>query len=152
MADAPAVMTPEQQASSVPSVSQPSSGTYGEKTDLNNLQKSLPVGNVGNPSPVKPPLPPVGQQGAKLEPSPEGRPTTGVALPPGLPGVLAGPTQQPSTPVNTPLQPGQSTAPQPSGNQQSDRMSLLYTLTTHPGVSQDTREWAQNVLNVLTRQ
>lgn len=152
MADAPAVLTPEQQQSAVPSVSQPSSGTYGEQSSLDALKKSLPVGNVGNPGTPKPQAPPISQQGTTAPPSPQGRPPTGAAVPPGLPGVLAGPTQQPQTPVNTPLQPGQSGAPQPSGNPQQDRMSLLYMLQTHPGVSQDTKQWATNLLNILTRQ
>lgn len=151
MPDAPNMGVPNQQAGD-PSVNQPTSGTYGENQALDNLKSSLPVGNIGNPGTPAPPQ--VNPAGVKPVPKPEGRPNTGVAVPAGLPGVLAGPTTQPHIPVNTPLAPPSSGgAPPPSaGSPQNDRKAVLFALTTNPGVSSDTRQWASHLLSVLNNE
>lgn len=153
MPDAPNVGVPSQQAGD-PSVNAPPSGVYGEGQALDNLKASLPVGNVGNPGQQAPGPPPVSQQGVNMKTSPGGRPSTGVALPNGLPGVLAGPTTMPHVPVSTPLAPpSPGGAPPPSqGSPQADRKAILFALTTNPGVSQDTRQWASSLLAVLNGQ
>jgi hypothetical protein len=120
--------------------SMPSSGAYGEGADLANLEASLPS------------LPPGGQPPASqpqaimptVEPPQVGSPPPGAQLPPGL----TAPTRHPDMPVSQPLTP---TAAPFLGDPREQRIQLLHVLTTSPGVSADTKEWATTVLKWLIR-
>lgn len=133
------------------SVAQPASGTYGEKTDIQNLKNALPAGAVGNPAPVQTsPQPPMSTEPA-MAPSalPTGRPAGGQP-PPGVPSVLLAPTDQPHIPVNTPLQmPASPIASTPDPRQA--RMAVLDALANDPNVSPETREWAHIVSRALLK-
>lgn len=139
-------LSPEQQP-----VNKPASGTYGEGVALDNLKKSLPQGAIGNPAPPGgAPLPPV-QPAVMPTKSIEGRPSTGAALPPGVPSPLLAPTQYPNVPVTTPLTSpwnNQIASPQVQTPQQG-RLLILDQLANSPDVSAETREWAQHVLEIL---
>lgn len=130
------------------SMGAPTSGAYGEAADLAALKGALPAGAIGNPTPTSagPPMPPVSTQPVSVpSPTPPGRPTGGQP-PPGLPAVLAGPTQRPNVPVGTPL--SVMTAPV-LGDPTQARVAILDHLTNDPTVSPETRAWASSVLRVL---
>ncbi len=125
------------------SVNKPESGTYGEKADVANLKASLPPmaapeqqGVGGTPGP----LPTRGM------PQKEGRPAEGPAM---LPQGVMAPTQRPGVPISQPMD--QGAAPMPPKQQAADqqRLSILDALTTHPEVSEETREWAKLVMEAL---
>jgi hypothetical protein len=131
-------------------VNKPDSGTYGEGAALQRLKDSLPPPPTTAPGqPMAPP--PVSPQPARATPQNlGGRPVTGAAAPPGIPSALLAPTQQPGTPVATPLS---SPVPNPvlnAVNAQQQRLALLDQLASNPQVSDDTREWAQQVIRLLT--
>jgi hypothetical protein len=138
--------TPDIGAVPTQGVNKPASGTYGEKTALNNLQASLPTkegAGAGGPQP-----PPVSSAPVRVAGGgPEGRPKTAAALPPGVPSALAAPTQQPGVPVGTPLDMGQTAAP--VGNSIEQSMLILQNLASSPAVSADTREWAQMTIELI---
>ena len=125
------------------SVNKPESGTYGEKADVAALKASLPP--MGSP-----------QQQAGMEgpgplptrgvPQQEGRPVEGPSLVPQ--GAMA-PTQRPGVPVSQPM--AQGPAPMPPKQQAADqqRLAILDALTTHPEVSEETREWEKLVMESL---
>jgi len=127
------------------SVNKPASGTYGEKADVEALKSSLP------------PMAPPGAQGVGQGPGPSALPTRGVPQQEGRPkngpsmipqGIMAG-TQRPGVPLSQPMAPG----PQPMAPKQQaadqQRLAILDALTTHPEVSEETREWAQLVMESL---
>jgi len=125
------------------SVNKPESGTYGEKADVAALKSALPPmatpeaqGVGGGPGP----LPDRGM------PQKEGRPTEGPAL---LPQGMMAPTQRPGVPLSQAPAPGPAPMPpkQQAGDQQ--RLAILDALTTHPEVSEETREWAKLVMESL---
>lgn len=125
------------------SVNKPESGTYGEKADLANLKSSLP--------PMAAPQQQGGMEGPgalpeRGVPQQEGRPVDGPAL---LPQGVMAPTQRPNVPISQPMAMGQAPMPpkQQAGDQQ--RLAILDALTTHPEVSEETREWAQLVMEAL---
>ncbi len=118
------------------SANQPESGTYGEKSAINDLKKSLP------------PMDPAGQATPGLEPSAMPQPTPGmpaqaggrpVNAPPGVPGALF--SGGPPTPAEQPNA--------PSANPQAARISLLEQLASSQEVSETTREWARILLEAL---
>jgi hypothetical protein len=118
------------------SANQPKSGTYGEKSAVNDLKKALP------------PMDPAGQATSGLEPSPMPQPTPGmpaqaggrpVNAPSGVPGALF--SGGPPTPAEQPNA--------PSANPQAARISLLEQLASSQEVSETTREWARIVLEAL---
>lgn len=127
-------------------VGQPASGTYGEKTDLANLQKSLPA-SPGGPEAQQPPGPMSPSPVNAPTPQREGRPPTGAALPPGIPSPILAPTDMPHVPVSTPLSQATDLGASPTGAQQ--RLAILDALTQDPNVSKETKEWAQIQLRVL---
>lgn len=129
-----------------PAVNQPSSGTYGEKADINRLKASLPAGAVGQPAPAPAP-PPVSPEPIAPPTIQRGRPDTGAAAPPGVPSVLLGPTQQPNVPASTPLATGPATPGAVAPDQQ--RLAVLDALAHSPDVSATTREWAKLVIDRL---
>lgn len=131
-----------------PSVTQPASGTYGESADLERLKASLPAGSVGGPAAPAPKAPPISTEPVtQPQPTPGGRPP-GSPPPPGLPSVLAAPTDRPEVPVSTPLAMPQMGTPAIADPRQA-RLAILDALVTNPGVSPETREWAQTVIHVL---
>lgn len=129
-------------------VNRPASGTYGERAELDRLQKSLPTMEPGTgPAP--------GGQSTSAQPvrpappRPEGRPQTGAAAPPGVPSVLLAPSTRPDEPVGTPLSP----PPMAMGGAVTSaqrRLQILQMLAESDEVSDDTREWAQIVLRQIT--
>ena len=66
-----------------------------------------------------------------------------------LPQGAMSPTQRPTVPISQPMAPTQAPLPpkQQAGDQQ--RLAILDALTTHPEVSEETREWAKLVLEAL---
>ena len=124
----------------------PTSGTYGERKEVEDLKASLPPmdssgaapGGAG-PSPMPTPKPGMPAQ-------PGGRPTN---APSGVPSALLRPTNEPDVPVNTPLG---VPAPAQGGAQsaQEARLALLQMLAESDTVSDETRSWAQAVLEMLS--
>ena len=126
------------------SVNKPESGTYGEKADLSRLKQSLPpmgIPGVEGTGAVAP-APTSGMK----PPQTMGRPTGG---PSEVPNVLMAPTQRPDVPLNQ--SPAPAPAPLPpkalAANQQ--RMAVLEALSTHDEISEETKEWAKEVLEFL---
>lgn len=119
---------------------QPSSGTYGDVTELEKLKQDItPPGTMGGPGPQATPPPPPGM--------PQGTRLPAASAPGTVPDVLLGPTKQPDTPQFTPMTP---TGPGPgavSANQR--RLAVLDALAQSQEVSDETREWAQLVLQKL---
>lgn len=128
-----------------PQVNTPASGSQGSAKALSDLASALPkVSGPAGGSPGERQLPPISEQPRPV-PNPGGRPVTGAAVPPGLPSILAGPSQQPDVPVGTPLQQGPPTPQTP----QQDRLLWLDQLSSDPVVSQATRDWAQALIKTL---
>ena len=134
-------------------VNKPSSGTYGEKAEVDRLKQSLPsTAAGGGPGPGGP---------APQTPRSGGRPIPGAAdptvaggaptpsTPPGVPPLLARPTDYPGRPVGTPAsptpQPGMAGAVDPA----QQRLALLDALVRSPSVSEETREWATLVRQAI---
>ncbi len=118
------------------SANQPESGTYGEKSAVNDLKAALP------------PMDPAGQAISGLEPSAMPQPSPGspaqaggrpVNAPPGVPGALF--SGGPPTPAEQPNA--------PSANPQAARITLLEQLASSQEVSETTRSWARIVLEAL---
>mgnify|MGYP003315848688 CR=1 FL=1 len=127
------------------SVNKPESGTYGEKADVAALKASLP------------PMAPPGAQGVGQGPGPGALPTRGVPQKEGRPkngpsmipqGIMAG-TQRPDVPISQPMAPGAQPMPPKQQAADQQRLAILDALTTHPEVSEETREWAQLVMESL---
>lgn len=120
------------------SVNAPESGTYGEKAELARLRQSLPpmgppgAGGTGAAPPASPPSsrPPQSGQG-------------------GIPAALLSPTDRPDVPLGQPLAPGGVQMPPRAQAADQQRLAILDALTTHPDVSQETREWAKLVRDSL---
>ena len=133
----------EKQPTADTRVNKPQSGTYGEKADLARLQQSLPP---MTPQEGGGPAGPAVSPSAAGLPGQPGRPKGG---PSGVPPGILAPSTQPNVPLATPLagpaQPGG--APQ---NAQEARIGLLQALAKAQDVSEETREWAQAVLELLT--
>ncbi len=126
------------------SVNKPESGTYGEKADLARLKQTLPP--MGPPGAegtgAVAPAPTPGQTPAQSM----GRPKTG---PSGVPSVLMAPTQRPDVPLSQPPVPGPAPLPPKQVAADQQRLSILDALSTHPEVSEETKEWAKNLLEAL---
>ena len=119
------------------SVNSPESGTYGEKADLNRLRQALP------------PMGPPGSEGtgaAAPAPTPGRRPGPSS---PGIPDALLAPTDRPDVPLGQPLAPGGVQMPPRAQAADQQRLAILDALTTHPDVSEETREWAKLVRDSL---
>lgn len=121
---------------------EPQSGTYGTVADTERLkqQLSLPGGGPTGPggAAMKPTAPPPGiPQGTQITPPPGG-----------VPDVLMAPTTRPDVPASTPLQNAFAGAPAVVTGAQR-RLSILHALSTSEEVSEETREWAQLVLDKL---
>lgn len=117
-------------------VNKPASGTYGEGVALERLKQQLPVPDAVPAMPAGPsamPSPPVSSPGSPP--------------PPGLPPVLLAPTARPDVPMASPLA-GVPMAQQPMTAAQR-RLAVLDALVNSPDVSQETREWAQLVIENL---
>ncbi len=121
-------------------VNEPESGTYGEKADLNRLKQSLPPMEGQGQQPQGPaPMP---DRGGATPPRPTGRPVKG---PSGLPsGIMQPAGGDPSRPLSAPAQ-----MPQRPAAADQQRLAILDALSTHPDVSQETREWAELVKEYL---
>lgn len=121
---------------------EPTSGSYGRVAETEQLKKQLDL--PGSPGPGGPGVsptpagPPPGQpQGAQV-PSPAG----------GVPGVLMAPTRDPHAPSSTPLQAPFAGAPGAVNGAQR-RLAVLEALSQSEAVSDETREWASDVLQKL---
>lgn len=114
----------------------PASGTYGEGAALARLEAALP-GSDASQSQATEPLPPM-----------SGKPPQQQASVPGLPKGLLAPTRQPDVPVSTPL-------PQANdilvGSGPEKRIALLEALVASPELSQETKEFATNLLGLYKR-
>ena len=126
------------------SVNKPESGTYGEKADLTNLKSALPPMDnpaaAPGPAPMAPGSPPSERSG------PMGRPKGGPRL---VPGPVLNPTNRPDVPLDQPRVSPAPPIPQKQGAADQQRLAILDALSTHPEVSEETREWAQLVLEAL---
>lgn len=123
------------------SVNEPESGTYGEKAELNELKQSLPpMGGQQGQQPQGPaPMP---ERGGITPPKPTGRPVKG---PSSLPNSIMRPTGgNPNKPLSADVE-----MPQKQAAADQQRLAILDALTTHPDVSQETREWAEQVKDYL---
>lgn len=120
------------------SVSQPASGTYGAGAAVDKLKQGMGL----QPTQGEPP------------PGPNISTTPGAAKPQvssgpfGLPPAITAPTQQPNTPVSTPLAAPVNPVAQ-AGMPSQQRIALLDMLSRNPDVSDATREWAQTVVAKL---
>ena len=123
------------------SVNKPESGTYGEKADLANLKSALPP--MGDPATAPGPAPMAPGTPQSERSGPMGRPKNGPRL---LPGPILNPSDRPDVPLDQPrVSPAPPVPPkQVAGYQQ--RLAILDALSTHPEVSEETREWAKLVL------
>lgn len=130
-------------AGNAPNVSRPSSGSYGEKAEVDRLKKSLP--SSGAPPAGGQPLPPM--HDAPVRPQPNISPGAPANVPPGVPGILAAPTGRPYEPVDT-----MPTSPVAGAvvNDAQSRLRILDQLANSPKVSAETREWAERYLRSLT--
>lgn len=117
----------------------PDSGSYGDKAATDRLRKSLQV-PAGSGSPTAPQPSPVPAGG------PSGRPPA-PAAPGTVPDVLMSPTTMPDVPVSKPL----ASPPSPTATVDAAqrRLRLLSLLAESDEVSQETKEWAQLVLDAL---
>ena len=121
-------------------INKPESGTYGEKAELNRLKQSLPPMDGQGQQPQGPaPMP---DRGGATPPRPTGRPVKGPSdLPSGIMQPAGG---DPSRPLSAPAQ-----MPQRPAAADQQRLAILDALSTHPDVSQETREWAELVKEYL---
>lgn len=127
------------------SVNRPESGTYGEKADLAQLRQSLPpMGAPGAEGTGAAPPAPTGPAG----PGPGARrpPQSGQG---GIPAALLAPTDRPDVPLGQPLAPGGVQMPPRAQAADQQRLAILDALTTHPDVSEETRDWAKLVRDSL---
>ncbi len=125
-------------------LNKPASGTYGEKADLNRLKQALPPmerGKQGAPQQGSPMPSPSGQ----VPQRPMGRPTN---APSKAPAGLSAPSGKPNVPLDTSLRQQPSMPPRNSASDQQ-RLAILDALSTHPDVSEETREWASIVKEYL---
>lgn len=116
------------------SPNQPASGTYGEVADLDRLKQALPVPQ-GPTAPSPTPMPAGG--GRPPVPGPT----------PGLPQGILAPSRQPGVPVQTPLEQGF----QPAQTRSAQVVQQLHAVMRDPNVSDMTREFAELLLDRLTR-
>lgn len=118
---------------------QPSSGTYGDVKQLDDLKSDLNLPPVEQTAPGGPGMGDVN--------TPRGRmaemPSDGA-----VPNVLMGPTENPNVPVNTPL--GGPVQPQAQAATAAQRrFTQLIALSENPEVSEETKQWAQMVIDRL---
>ena len=124
---------------------QPASGTYGDKAELDRLEASMPPPTEGSPNDpnAAQAIPEV--DGSQVRNARSNREAQGM---PGLPAPILAKTNRPNTPAGeTPLR-GASEAATVTPRQQ--RLALLDMLANSPEVSEETREWAQLVIRILT--
>lgn len=117
----------------------PTSGTYGDVANTERLKQSLNLpGGQGGPD-VKPTAPSPGMpQGRGMPPSPGG-----------VPDVLMAPTSMPDVPPSTPLNPGVPPGSPAAVTGAQRRLAILSALSQSDTVSDETREWAADVLEKL---
>jgi hypothetical protein len=134
-------------------LNRPTSGDYGEGAALDRLKSALPTqpaAGGGAPPGGAPPLPPISTQPVTPTPMDRGgRPNNSAALPPGVPPVLAAPTNQPNVPVGTPLAMPPVNPVASAQTPQQSRLALLDALANSPQADPQTREWAQHVIRAL---
>lgn len=119
-------------------VNKPSSGTYGEKAQLDQLRRDLPQVDQSSST-----------AGRQVQPVPGGglRPGGGASAPAGLPAGLTAPTRQPDVPISTPMaQPPDPMAGAVDARQR--RLRYLDLLSQHAD-SPEVREWAEVVKQKL---
>ena len=117
-------------------VNKPESGTYGEKAELNQLKQSLPPMDGQGQQPQGPA--PMGERGGSTPARPAGRPVKG---PSDLPSGIMQPSEGNA---NRPLS-AAPTTPVKHAQADQQRLAVLDALSTHPSVSQETRDWAEAV-------
>ena len=118
-------------------VNQPKSGTYGAVAETERIASAMP-----DPTPVEQPP----------TPSPQGvtnvRSNRDAASMPGVPAPLMAPSNRPGVPVNTPLAgPGGGAAVATPAQR---RLQVLDHLANSQEVTEETREWAQLQIRILT--
>lgn len=119
----------------------PASGSFGEKAELNRLKSSLP-GDAGS-GPQGPG--PSAYPGVASVPQAPGRPAQGPA---GIPSAVLAPTQS-TAPVTSPLRREPVNPVAAQANDQQRRLALYDTLSQHPHVSQETREFFRMIRDRL---
>lgn len=122
-----------------PNVNQASSGTYGEKADLNKLKASLPPmqaqpAQAGGQAPVRPASTMMASQPTMPTPN----------------DPLLHPTAMPDVPVNTPLQQSEPMDPWTMPPDQRT-LAILDLLASSDQVSQKTKVFAQAMKDRLAR-
>lgn len=130
-----------EQVKTGPNVMEPSSGSYGSKVENDRIKQSLSLPGQGQPgSASTAPTPP--------SPGPVSGAPSQAQPPPGLPGPIMRPSSMPDMPVSTPLSSG---APSLAMTQTAaqKRLAVLDALSTNPNVSEETREWAKDVVEKL---
>lgn len=125
---------------------QPASGTYGDKASVERLADALPDPTEGAPTDPTAgggDLPPVDASGVT-----NARSNREAAGMPGLPAPILAPTNRPDSPAGaTPLRgPGDAATVTP----RQQRLAMLDLLANSSEVSEETREWAQLVIRILT--
>jgi hypothetical protein len=121
------------------SVSEPASGTYGEKAASARLEQALPLAPQGQSSPQGP----APAQAAAPGPGPAGPPPTSADI------LLQGPTTQPEISPNTPL--AAMPAPMQAQTPEQAMLAKLELLANDPGVSKDTKVWASQMRDRIAR-
>lgn len=138
-----------------PRPNRPASGAYGEAKEREDLEKALPSGpgSAGAPGPAAPPG--GGPSGGPIpsQPRPVGRPPTPVG-PPGVPAPILAPTDRPDLPLGTGQGPVLGNpAPMPQAADSPEyRLFILDALANSPVVSEETRQWAALVRDLLIDQ
>ena len=134
-------------------VGRPASGAYGEKADVERLKRQLPDGGNQGPLPQTQETqpvqsgPPTGVTQVAGTPGAPQRPDT---LPPGVPSALVAPNQQDiPVPLDAPGQMGVPADPMANLPPEQKTIAMLDMLANSPQVSNETREWATTVLDIL---
>lgn len=142
-------MDDELEKQSTPNVNQPSSGTYGEKAAVANLESALPPMAPAEGGPAAGAAPQSGLSGdAPLAPVPLPS-RTPPQQPGGIPDVLLGPTARPMEPAGAPVA-APLAFPETQQTSAQRRVQTLIGLSNDPAVSEETREWAQMWVKTLT--
>jgi hypothetical protein len=137
MADSPNVTS---MAPASGPVNQPTSGTYGEVTELEKLKTNL--AGTAPDRPAVAPTPPA--------PGPVAGPGAPPA-PPGLPSALLAPTARPDVPVSTPLQAPPVNPVSAAGTPAQQRLAIVDALIEHPEASESVKDWARVLRSKLVR-
>lgn len=131
-----------------PNAGRPPSGTYGEGADRERLEQQLPQITQGPDPESKRPAVAGPPTGVTQVTGNSGAPPRPEQLPPGVPSSIVAPNQTdlPMNMAGPPMQPALPQGPQPPDQK---TIAMLDMLANSPQVSSETREWANNVLDML---